>query len=331
MDTSHRWQNFPSYNGWDYKAVCRRCKCVMKDVEPMSSTGEFWHPTTGKKADDTLSWEAFKKFVVKKSTDPIEKVKLEDQFIERTGGLKQTGHIDRCIEAWETWLAHMESCDGLEDVYTSKVVLKQFLSCLKPKTKVSVLQAKPTDVYEAMDAAQEWDPILFEAERKAGGGGGNSGNASGSSARGAGQFQPHNRNLRSMPTPSGPPGNPATLHALQALTDAQLAALGFSRTAQSGQSGRNSGEGTVVYRGPYNQQNLPPKLTPAWKEWCRANRACFGCREPNCGHGARNCPVFPREANNVETGSESTTGSTVFSVMTQDLLDLASASQTGNE
>eukprot|EP00961_Rhodomonas_salina_P087727 1180020-Rhodomonas_salina.1 len=81
----------------------------------------------------------------------------------------QTGHIDKCIEAWETWLASMETCEDLGDVYTPKAILKVFLSCLKPKTRLSVLQAKPDTIYDAMDAAQEWDPILFEAEKRAGG------------------------------------------------------------------------------------------------------------------------------------------------------------------
>ena len=50
MDIHNRDQNFPSTNGWDRKAVCRRCKCVLNDGEPMNMYGEFYHPAVGKKA-----------------------------------------------------------------------------------------------------------------------------------------------------------------------------------------------------------------------------------------------------------------------------------------
>ena len=45
-------RDFPATGpfGWlDRKAVCRRCHVPMKDCEPMSHYGEFWHPDLDKK------------------------------------------------------------------------------------------------------------------------------------------------------------------------------------------------------------------------------------------------------------------------------------------
>lgn len=42
-------RDFPNSNTtWDRKGVCRRCYCVMRDAEPLSSHGEFWHPSLDK-------------------------------------------------------------------------------------------------------------------------------------------------------------------------------------------------------------------------------------------------------------------------------------------
>jgi len=38
-----RGRDFPNTARWGSKAVCRRCKLVMVDVEPCSPNGEFWH------------------------------------------------------------------------------------------------------------------------------------------------------------------------------------------------------------------------------------------------------------------------------------------------
>ena len=35
--------------GWDRKAVCKRCHCVMNDCEPMDFGGCFYHPDKDKK------------------------------------------------------------------------------------------------------------------------------------------------------------------------------------------------------------------------------------------------------------------------------------------
>lgn len=34
----------------------------------------------------------------------------------------------------------------------------------------------------------------------------------------------------------------------------------------------------------------PPKMTPEIKQWCRDNKACFFCREPQAKHSFYNCP-----------------------------------------
>eukprot|EP00961_Rhodomonas_salina_P150113 2021541-Rhodomonas_salina.1 len=77
----------------------------------------------------------------------------------------QSGHVDRCVQAWEVWMARMEASEELDGVYGTKAILAQFMSCLKPKTQVAVRQAKPNDIWEAMNAAQEVDPLIFEADR----------------------------------------------------------------------------------------------------------------------------------------------------------------------
>jgi hypothetical protein len=265
----------------------------------------FTNHHTNQKGDDSLPWNEFRRFVIKKSLDPITKTRLEDQFIDRSHGLRQTGHIDRCVQAWEEWLAAMEACDELADVYTDAMILKQFLSCLKPKTKVSVLQVKPADIHAAMAAAQEWDPILFEAEKRPP-------PTSNPGQHGLRTPTMRSNNLRTLPTPRGPPGNPvlsSLQEALKAASDADLAALGFQRAAGRGFGGRGRGQptghgqpqgaasnDTVVWRGPYTASNPPPKLTDAWRRWCAENRACYGCRTPNADHSGRDCRIFPRGA-----------------------------------
>eukprot|EP00961_Rhodomonas_salina_P215583 2912280-Rhodomonas_salina.1 len=52
-------------------------------------------------------------------------------------------------------MARMEASDELDGVYGTKAILAQFMSCLKPKTQVAVRQAKPADIWEAMNAVQE--------------------------------------------------------------------------------------------------------------------------------------------------------------------------------
>ncbi len=140
-----------------------------------------------------------------------------------------------------------------------------------------------------MNAAQEVDPLLFEAER--------------SPTKTPGPSNGPGSTPRRTPARvhfSSPPGNP-TLHSLMAAlssaSDSDLAALGFQRTGGSSakDSQRWSG-GTVDYHGPYTKGNPPPKLTKEWREWCRNNKACFGCREPGSFPGKCNkgCVVFPR-------------------------------------
>lgn len=38
----------------DRKAVCKRCHCVINDIEPCINTGEFWHPRYDK--DGKVHW-----------------------------------------------------------------------------------------------------------------------------------------------------------------------------------------------------------------------------------------------------------------------------------
>lgn len=43
-------RDFPDVNVWgDRRAVCRRCHAVMRDCEPSSHYGEFYHPSLDKK------------------------------------------------------------------------------------------------------------------------------------------------------------------------------------------------------------------------------------------------------------------------------------------
>lgn len=42
-------RDFPVRSSWgDTKAVCKRCHCVMNDLEPASPRGEFLHPAFDK-------------------------------------------------------------------------------------------------------------------------------------------------------------------------------------------------------------------------------------------------------------------------------------------
>ena len=48
-ETNPRWQNFPEQDWFGHrKAVCRRCKIVIRDGEPSTTWGEFYHPVTTK-------------------------------------------------------------------------------------------------------------------------------------------------------------------------------------------------------------------------------------------------------------------------------------------
>jgi hypothetical protein len=260
----------------------------------------YENPKTGVRADDRMPWGQFRQWLIRKSTDPIAAKKLQDQFIGRTGGLQQVGHIDRCVQAWETWMASMEATDELEGVYTSKAILAQFLSCLKPKTQASLRQLKPADIWDAMNAAQEVDPLLFEAER--------------SPSRTPGPSHvPRGPGSTPGKTParvhfSSPPGNPV-LHSLAAAlslaSDLDLAALGFQRTGGRPREGQHPAGGPVTYRGPYSKNNPPPRLSREWRDWCRNNKACFGCREPGSfpGKCSKGCLVFPR-INAVDTTTD---------------------------
>ncbi len=192
-------------------------------------------------------------------------------------------------------MALMEATPELDGVYGTSAILAQFLSCLKPKTQVSVRQAKPNDIWEAINAAQEWDPLLFESEKNRDhpnkGGFLTPGRASltprgGGTPRGRVQFQ-----FQGGRSPPGQPAVNSLADLLASAGDAELAALGFQRT------GHRGGNDDVVYRGPYTANNPPPKLTQAWRDWCRANKACFGCRAPGsftstCRDG---CRIFPRD------------------------------------
>ena len=45
VDERNRYQNFPDMDiDGHRKAVCRRCNAIMKDSEPCSREGEFYHP-----------------------------------------------------------------------------------------------------------------------------------------------------------------------------------------------------------------------------------------------------------------------------------------------
>ena len=48
-------RDWPNAEGWSgCKAVCKRCHYAMVDIEPMSGSGEFWHPSIDKEKKPIL-------------------------------------------------------------------------------------------------------------------------------------------------------------------------------------------------------------------------------------------------------------------------------------
>eukprot|EP00961_Rhodomonas_salina_P257808 3484254-Rhodomonas_salina.1 len=70
-----------------------------------------------------MSWREFRTWVIKKSTDPVAAKKLQDQFIQCGDGMLQSCHVDRCVQAWEVWMARMEASEELDCVYGTKAIL----------------------------------------------------------------------------------------------------------------------------------------------------------------------------------------------------------------
>lgn len=71
--------------GWDRKAVCKRCHCVLVDHEPSSHYGEFWHPSLDKAGKPHTCRNSGKMF----GTQDLEIVpflpKARRRFLKRAG------------------------------------------------------------------------------------------------------------------------------------------------------------------------------------------------------------------------------------------------------
>eukprot|EP00961_Rhodomonas_salina_P004795 65218-Rhodomonas_salina.1 len=148
-----------------------------------------------------------------------------------------------------------------------------------------------------MNAAQEVDPLIFEADRPS-----SSPSRTPFQNRGNTPGTP-GRTLQKQHVRFTPPGNPVLANMTQqeavqfALNstdrDTELAAAGFQQGSSGGRSGGNADSVTYQPEGPYSSANLPPSMTPAWKAWCLKNRVCFRCRKPQAGHLSADCPAFP--------------------------------------
>mmetsp|Transcript_59702 Transcript_59702/g.122484 ORF Transcript_59702/g.122484 Transcript_59702/m.122484 type:complete len:430 (+) Transcript_59702:384-1673(+) len=255
-------------------------------------------PSTNIVGDRDLDWDTFRRAYLRATIDVMNGEQLQDAW--DGDRLRQHTSVERYVEVWNEWLRNYRCCEELKDMYSEKMILEKFKRGLKGPVAAMVKTNKDVKTFDdAVEAAKKIDPVLFKETKNSGGGRGGSsgGGASGASHNGGRlpSFTFHNRDSRSREGTPGPPGTPASVHSLSERDQAILNALNALSSQFSGR-GFQSRSGGATPRsggsGPYNMNNLPPKMTPATREWCDRNRACYRCRQPNADHMSRQCPHF---------------------------------------
>lgn len=159
----------------------------------------------------------------------------------------------------------------LEDV-SREEALDRFLRGLKPQTRVQTLVRDPQSLEEAVRVATTYDAIMF-AGRPA-----------------PDAYVPVPMDLSQVSQATVATTEHSEDHLRAAALDAFIQAFdirlgGNHRPARSQPPPANPARST------------PTKLTPAIRQWCMENAACFYCRQPQAGHTAATCPARPAPKN----------------------------------
>mmetsp|Transcript_5271 Transcript_5271/g.10588 ORF Transcript_5271/g.10588 Transcript_5271/m.10588 type:complete len:428 (+) Transcript_5271:298-1581(+) len=305
---------------WTELAVQRLTGTAAKWFEGFKDT------TTGITGNRAMEWDLFKKSYTKAMQDPMHAENVKKDW--ESDKLKQHTSVKRCIDIWNEWMEDYRSCEELKDFYSEEQIIDKFVRGLKGQVSAMIRLDKSIKTYEdAVQAALTIDPLLFQSTQAArsSGRGGFSGQGNGGFNSGGARGSNFNRDRNREGTP-GPPGTPASIHNLSKRDEAIINAINALGVQIQGRNFHPRSGGTTPGSSgssQYNSRNPPPKMTPAIREWCDRNRACYRCRTPNADHMSRQCPHFDdRPVNSIDPDP--------ITDAIADLIDLSEPTGQGN-
>ena len=227
----------------------------------------------------STTWVEFKPWMLKalKEDELTESYKIEKQY----AAMEQKGSAEKFAENYRSILARIQNNPRSVTLHTPEALIENFVAKLKPGVRIHMIGQKYTSIDDAIAAAITRDNVVFEMGK--------------SSTSPAPKSRPPTPNHASPYGSRGASPSPQLpVAALQAL----LAAVGvdpaMAQTLQPSLNAMGAGKDhSVAPTAPV------PALTDEIRNWCRANNACFRCREKNMmnthrrnAQGQLVCPRF---------------------------------------
>ena len=258
-----------------------KCRLIVEKfkTQALSRFKVFTNAAGDTNNSTTTTWGEFKPWMIKalKEDELTESYKIEKQF----AAMEQKGSAEKFAENYRSILARIQCNPRSVKLHTPEALIENFVSKLKPGVRIHMIGQTFTSIDDAISAAITRDNIVFEMSK--------------SNPSATPKTNPRTPTYVSPYGSRGPSPSPQLpVSAIQSI----LAALGVDPAAAKG---LNLGPSLNAVARDHNvAPGAPvPPLTDEIKSWCRANNACFRCREKNFtsthkrnAQGQMICPRF---------------------------------------